>query len=279
MMKRSYWGGRKMNKRKFIPIAVIVLLLTGTTLYFEVFRYRENDNNTIGGSGTIEVTEIEISTKIAGRVAEIPLREGMSVKRGDLLVKLGYDELFAQRQSARANLINAEKNRKRVRDLYRTGSVAKQALDNAETAYNIARAAYDQVSATIMNAVIVSPISGTVLDTNLEIGEMAFPGTPILTIANLTRPWIYVYVNERKLGFVRLKQKAYVSIDSFPGRKFPGRVVAISNRAEFTPKTIQTREERVKLVFAVKIAIENPEMILKPGMPADAEIIIREEEK
>ncbi len=268
-----------MNKRKLFSLAVILLLLTGTTIYFEVFRYRESNGSAIGGSGTIEVTEIEISTKIAGRIAEMPLREGMSVRRGDLLVKLGYDELFAQRQSARANLVNAEKNRKRVRDLYRTGSVSKQALDNAETAYNIARAAYDQVSATIMNAVIVSPIGGTVLDTNLEIGEMAFPGTPVLTIADLTRPWIYIYVNERKLGFVRLNQNAFVSIDSFPGRKFPGKVVAISNRAEFTPKTIQTREERVKLVFAVKIAIENPELILKPGMPADAEIIIRKEKK
>jgi HlyD family secretion protein len=64
-------------------------------------------------------------------------------------------------------------------------------------------------------------------------------------------------------------------VDSFPDRKFNGKVIAISNKAEFTPKTIQTKEERVKLVFAVKIAIENPDMSLKPGMPADAEIIVK----
>jgi HlyD family secretion protein len=161
-------------------------------------------------------------------------------------------------------------------ELYKSGSVSKQALDNAETNYRMAKAGYNQISATILNAVIYSPINGTVLDTNLEVGEMAFPGTPILTLADLTRPWMYVYVNEVKLGHVKLGQKAMISVDSFPDKKFSGNVITISNKAEFTPKTIQTKEERVKLVFAVKIAIDNPDMSLKPGMPADAEIIIKE---
>jgi len=122
--------------------------------------------------------------------------------------------------------------------------------------------------------VLYSPVNGTVLDTNLEVGEVAFPGTPILSIADISRPWIYIYVNETKLGLVKIGQEAKVFIDSYPGRAFKGKVVSISSKAEFTPKTIQTKEERVKLVFAVKISIENPERILKPGMPADAEIII-----
>ena len=90
----------------------------------------------------------------------------------------------------------------------------------------------------------------------------------------MKRPWIKIYIDEKKLGFVKLGQKAYVQVDSFSGRKFPGEVVYISNKAEFTPRTIQTKDERVKLMYAVKIAIENPEMELKPGMPADATILL-----
>ena len=257
-------------KKRLIPLIVVALALLIATLYFEVFRHLGEDSSVIEGSGTIEVTEIEIASKIAGRVVSIPKEEGTAVQRGELMVKLEYDELNAQRISARASLVNAEKNLKRVRDLYRTGSVSKKDLDNAETAYRVAKANFDRISATIGNAVIYAPIDGIVLEKNLEVGEMAFPGTPIVTIANLSKPWIKIYVNERRLGLVKLGQRAEIFVDTYPDRPFQGRIIAISNRAEFTPKTIQTKEERVKLMFAVKIAVENPELILKPGMPADA---------
>jgi HlyD family secretion protein len=261
-------------KKKKIPLIIFGLILIVSTLYFEVFRKLDVDSGVISGSGTIEVTEIKISSKIAGRVAGLPKPEGSDVNSGDLVARLAYEELSAQRLSAKANFDNAEKNYTRVKDLYKSGSISRKDLDNAEASFRIARAGYDQVSATIENAVIYSPIEGTVLDTNVEVGEMAFPGTPILTIADLTRPWMYIYVNEKRLGFVKIGQPVKVFIDSFPDKAFPGKIVSISNKAEFTPKTIQTKDERVKLVFAVKVMIENPEMILKPGMPADAEIII-----
>ncbi len=268
-----------MKNKKIIPIAVMIAVVTLATLYFEVFRHIGENEDVISGSGTIEVTEIDISSKIAGRVSEIPRGEGADVKKGDLLVQLQYDELSAQRVSAVANFRNAEKNYKRLRDLYRTGSVSRRDLDNAEAAYRVAKASMDNVDAAIDYAVLYSPIDGIVLDTSLEPGEMAFPGTPVLTVADLTKPWMYLYVNEQKLGFVQIGQKVEVSVDSFPEKIFDGKVVSISNKAEFTPKTIQTREERVKLVFAVKVAIENKEMILKPGMPADAEILIKGDAK
>jgi HlyD family secretion protein len=261
-------------KKRLIPLIVAALALLIATLYFEVFRHLGEDSSVIEGSGTIEVTEIEIASKIAGRVVSIPKEEGTSVQQGELIVKLEYDELNAQRISARASLVNAEKNLKRIRDLYKTGSVSKKDLDNAETAYRVARANFDRISATIGNAVIYAPIDGIVLEKNLEVGEMAFPGTPIATIANLSKPWIKIYVNERRLGLVKLGQRADIFVDTYPDRPFRGKVIAISNRAEFTPKTIQTKEERVKLMFAVKIAVENPELILKPGMPADAVILL-----
>lgn len=265
-----------MNKKKFIPLIAAIAVIAGVTLYFEVYRNLEKNKNRIEGSGTIEVTEIEIAPKIAGRIKEIPPAEGDTVKQGDLLVRLEYEELSAQRLSAEAGLTNAEKNLKRARELYKTGSISKKDFDNAETAYRMAKANYDFITANIREAVIYAPIKGTVLERNLETGELAFPGSPVLTLADLTQPWINIYVQEKMIGLVKIGQTALISVDSFPDKEFKGRVVSISNKAEFTPKTIQTREERVKLVFAVKIALENRDNELKPGMPADAVIDLKE---
>ncbi len=263
-----------MNRKKIIPIALVVVVFTASLIYYEFLRDYFKDDSRLSGSGTIEVTEIDISTKISGRIVELPKEEGDAIEKNELLVRIGYDELKAQKLSIAANLKNAEKNLERVKKLYQSGSVSKKEYDNMVTAYRVAKANYNQITATIDNAIILSPINGTVLLRNLEPGEMAFPGAPILTIADLSSAWIKIYVSEMKLGFVKLGQKANIYIDSYPDRAFPGRVVSISDRAEFTPKTIQTREERVKLMFAIKIALDNPEQILKPGMPADAEILI-----
>jgi HlyD family secretion protein len=264
-----------MKPKTIIPLALVVLALAGATLYFEVFRNLDLEKQKIDGSGTIEVTEIEISTKIAGRIAEIVPEEGESVKKGDLIVKLDYDELNAQRNSAQANFNNTERNLKRVRELYRSGSVSKNDLDNAETAYKVTKANLDFASSTVKNALLYAPIDGTVLEKNLEVGETAFPGSVIMTMADLTKPWIKIYVSDKKLGFIKPGQKALVRVDTFPGKDFTGKVSSISSKAEFTPKTIQTSEERVKLMFAVKIAVENPNIDLKPGMPADASVIVK----
>jgi len=262
-----------MNKKKIIPIAVVAVILTLAVLYFEVFRHLGKDGSRIEGSGTIEVTEIDISSKLAGRIMTIAKEEGEAVKHGEILVRIAFDELDAQRLSVIANLNNAKKNMERVRDLYHSGSVSKKDYDNMETLYRMAKAGYEQINAAIGNAVIASPIDGVVLEKNLEIGEIAFPGIPVLTVADIEDTWIRIYVNEKQLGHVKLGQKAVITVDSFPDRNFSGTVVSISDKAEFTPKTIQTKDERVKLMFSVKISVPNQDRSLKPGMPADAYII------
>ncbi len=265
-----------MDKRKLIPIAVIVVALTISVLYFEVFRHIKTDGSRIEGSGTIEVTEIDIGSKLMGRIVSIAKDEGEAVTQGEVLVRIAYAELDAQRLSVIANLNNAKKNMERVRALYKSGSVSKKDFDNMEALYRTAKAGHEQINAAIDNAAIASPIDGVVLEKNLEIGEIAFPGTPVLTVADIEDTWIKIYVNETEMGRVKLGQKAVVTVDSFPDKEFRGNVVSISNKAEFTPKTIQTKDERVKLMFAVKIAVPNPNQELKPGMPADASIITGE---
>jgi len=106
----------------------------------------------------------------------------------------------------------------------------------------------------------------------VEPGELVNPGATLVTISCLDPVYLRVYVTAADLGRVRLGGPAEVTIDSFPGKTFAGRITYISPQAEFTPKNIQTREDRVKLVFAVKIELPNPEGELKPGLPAEAVI-------
>lgn len=117
-----------------------------------------------------------------------------------------------------------------------------------------------------------APRGGVVTSVALQPGEVALPGAPIMTIADLTRTEVTIYVQEPDLSRVWLGQEAEVTVDSFPGRAFAGRVVYIASEAQFTPKNVQTPDERVQTVFAVRIAVENPDLALKPGMPADARL-------
>jgi HlyD family secretion protein len=120
---------------------------------------------------------------------------------------------------------------------------------------------------------IRSPITGRVLTRSVELGERVGDGTPLFTLVDLDRLYVKIYVPEPSIGKVALGQDARVYVDAYPERPFAGRVSRVSQEAEFTPKNVETREERVKLVFAVEIALaENPDGVLKPGMPADAVI-------
>jgi len=133
----------------------------------------------------------------------------------------------------------------------------------------------DLIEARIRDAFLYSPIVGVVAQKFQEPGEVVTVGMPIVSVSDLRKVWLWVYVPERDLGRIRLRDEASVEVDAYPGRQFPGRVVFIRQEAEFTPKNIQTKEERVNLVFGVKVEVNNPDGILKPGLPADALLIRR----
>ena len=125
-------------------------------------------------------------------------------------------------------------------------------------------------------ATLVSPLSGVVLSKNVEPGEYVAPGTPVVTVGDLENVWLRAYINETDLGRVKVGQGARVTTDSYPGKIYEGKISFIASEAEFTPKNVQTEKERVKLVYRVKVDIRNPNMELKPGMPADGEIMAGE---
>jgi HlyD family secretion protein len=122
--------------------------------------------------------------------------------------------------------------------------------------------------------VLQAPRKGIVLERMVNVGEIAPPNFSLLTIADLDQVTLTVYVPENQIGLIKVGQSVEVRVDSFPERTFNGEVVYIASRAEFTPKNVQTKEERVSTVFAVKIEIPNPDQTLKPGMPADAQILV-----
>ena len=130
------------------------------------------------------------------------------------------------------------------------------------------------IDTQLADTVAVSPVDGVVLVKAADVGEVLAPGTTVLTVGDIDHPWLRGYVNETDLGKVKLGSKVRVTTDSYKGKIYNGRVTFISSEAEFTPKQFQTQQERVKLVYRVKIELENPNHELKSNMPADAEIVL-----
>jgi HlyD family secretion protein len=128
------------------------------------------------------------------------------------------------------------------------------------------------VDSQIEDTVAISPVDGVVLVKSADQGEVLAAGTPAVTIGDIDHPWVRAYVKETDLGRVKLGGKVKVTTDSYPGKVYNGRVSFISSEAEFTPKQIQTDEERVKLVYRIKIEVENPQRELKSNMPVVAEL-------
>ncbi len=170
-------------------------------------------------------------------------------------------------EAARAELRAA---RERV-ELLRAGA-RPQEVEAARARGAEARAALELARARLAESRISSPLTGLVLRKNVEVGETVSPGVSILTLMDPGDVWVRVYVPETDVGRVKLGQEAAITVDAYPDRAFAGRVSEIASEAEFTPKNVQTRKERVNLVFRVKIAVDSPEGVLKPGLPADARI-------
>lgn len=208
-------------------------------------------------------------------------------------------------RSAEADKNNAAAEYRRTQQLFAQNAISTQDRDRSQTAYATATARADQAAqqlslvlegprqeeielaaarleqakqtlklaqTRLAYAQVASPIDGVVLSKNIESGEYVSPGTPVVTIGELDQVWLKAYISESDLGKVKLGQKVAVTTDTYPNKIYKGTIGYIASEAEFTPKNIQTAEERVKLVYRIKIMIENTARELKPGMPADAVI-------
>lgn len=149
---------------------------------------------------------------------------------------------------------------------------AERNIDLAKATVNSAEEALKMANIILGYAVLTAPFDGVIQVRQAELGEIAQPLTPVATLADLDHVWLRAYINETDIGRVRLGAKAIVTNDTYPNKKYEGRISFIASSAEFTPKTVETHAERVTLVYRIKIDIDNPTHELVPGMPADATI-------
>ena len=174
-------------------------------------------------------------------------------------------------QTSRARVEEASKALKLVQAGPRT-----EKIDQARAEVNRAQQALDFARTRVGYATLTSPMDGIVLTENVERGEYVSPGTPIVTVGKMDPVWLRAYIDETDLGKIRIGQAVRVKTDAYPGKTYDGKISFIASESEFTPKTVQTEKERVKLVYRIKIDIPNPQMELKPGMPADGEIVLNQ---
>jgi HlyD family secretion protein len=312
----------------FLAATLLMTLLAGCSKHDAGIR----------GSGTVELDEIDVASLVGGRVTQIRVSEGDTVRLGDTLVVLAQGEVTAgvreqeaevdrasalardqeqgpriqERRGAKADLDTAvaalalaESELARMRALFERKLAAQADMDRAVTMRDQAAARRDaaseryrlleagtrkQVVAAARNAaeaaraglqsararahelILTAPISGVVLLKNVEQGEVVGPALPILTLGDPRKLWIRVYIAAPQVVRVRLGDKVEVTVLG-DRQTFPGRVVEIATRAEFTPRAALTEEERANIVFGVKVALDAPEGRLKPGLPADARIL------
>ncbi len=195
-----------------------------------------------------QVTEAEGRTRSA--VQQLSL-----LKAGPRIEQIQQAEALLQQAEAEYALIKA--------------GPREEVIEQARAKLQAAAAGLDQARQQLAYTGLLSPMDGVVLSVAAEPGEYLNPASPVLTLGGLDRPWLRAYINETELGRIKLGQVVEVRTDSFPDKTYQGRVSFISAQAEFTPKTVQTFEERVKLMYRIKITLDNDANELKPGMPAD----------
>ncbi len=386
--------------KKIIPILIVVAAAAGAG-YYVYGRLHLKNTNTLTVSGNLELTQVDISFKVPGKMIELNVDEGYYVKKGQVIARIDRDQVVSQRsrdeaslnnsqfqydqmetsvewqrrtldsdialrtaelrsseahlaelvagsrpqeiQEARASVADAKAQNEqaqadwvRAQDLFKDDDISKQQYDQyrtkldsttallresnerlalvvegprqedidaaradvvrAQAALESAKAnqlelkrreqdvlahradiarARAQVAITdsqIDDTVVRSPIDGVVLVKSAEVGEVLAAGTTVVTIGDINHPWLRAYISESDLGRVKYGQPAELRSDSFPGKTYPGRISFIASEAEFTPKQIQTFEERVKLVYRIKIDVDNRGHDLKLNMPVDADI-------
>lgn len=205
---------------------------------------------------------MEDTRKNYERYEQLFRREVASEKERDAM-KLSYDSARTRLAEGEAVLKQAQSNLKKI-------EATAQEIESARFQAEAAGAALDQADIQMQYTRLKAPFSGTIISRNIEPGEVVTPGREVLSLADLSRVDLKIFVGETEIGKVKPGQKVEIRVDTFPGKVYTGHVSFVSPEGEFTPKIIQTQKERVKLVYLVKVSIPNPNLELKSGMPADA---------
>ena len=199
--------------------------------------------------------------------AHLDFNRQQQLREHDAIADRQIEASRAQLTVAEAHAAEAAAHLKLVQEGPRAETIqqARARVAQARAALELAQTRLDETNLT-------SPLTGVVLSHNVEPGEFVAAGTPIVTVADIAHTWVRAYIDQTDLGRIRLGEKVAVHTDTFPHKAYDGTIGFIASEAEFTPKTVQTQKERVKLVFRIKVEVANPNDELKPGMPADVTI-------
>lgn len=268
----------------------------------DAIAVREGDSVTAG----LELARLDRSELVARRTAAAAHLAASRAVLTELRAGTRDEEIARARaaeRAARRRMNEAQRELDRSRRLFEGGAISQQMLDNHQTAFDIAEAEYDQaaetlrmleagprreridaqvaavgqaeaalaqIDAALANTTVAAPFAGIVTVRHREPGEVVGAGTPVLTVMNPRERWVRIYLRQDVVGRVSLGDSATVTADAYPDRSYGGRVTYISSEAEFTPRNVQTTEERVKLVFEVWVGVsDDPTFDLKPGLAAD----------
>jgi HlyD family secretion protein len=177
------------------------------------------------------------------------------------------DAAYAKYQSAEAAVVQAEA----ALNGLQAGATSEQ-IDAAQAQVEMAQAALEATQTQLDKTIITAPVNGLIAATSVQTGELAAPALTALQIADLDQVHLTIFVPGGELGQFSIGQSIDVRVDAFPDRVFPGSIVSVSDIAEYTPRNVRTPNERMKLVYGVKIKIDNPNHVLKPGLQAEAEV-------
>jgi HlyD family secretion protein len=236
-----------------VVIVVCVLFALGMNRDALLRMYKDStEEKLFVYAGSVDVTKITLSSRIASDIIFFKFQEGDVVKKDEVLVKLN-DDVF----QIASKQLNSEYDRSLK--LLRSGSIAAEQHERVE------RAKKDN-DLHIQWCQIKSPVDGTMITKFREEGEFVSPGTNIVSVANLKDVWVYFYVEHDKIHRLKIGDSVRCHLPEFPEKIFAGTIIKINAEAEFTPKNVQTRKERTRLVYGIKVKLQNDDQLLKPGM-------------
>ncbi len=236
----------------FLAVSAVVVAAIAVKFFFfnGVFLY----------AGTLEATKVDLAARVPSSIGNVKVQEGDHVAENQELVVLSCEDVRLAAELA-------GKDYQRTASLFRTKNVSQETMDHARTLKEDADVKMNWCS-------VRSPIPGIVLNRYHEPGEWVIPGTKLLTLANIRDIWAYIYVPQPEVSRLKAGMKVKGYLPELGNREFDGKIVKINDEAEFTPKNVQTRAERTRLIFGVKISFadSNAEEILKPGMTIEVEL-------
>ena len=269
--------------RRLLRFGIIIVLAGGLYYLGGKYLWPPPNPNVIQTVGIIEAPEVNITSRIAGRIVELNLLEGDTVERGQVVFKIEDIDIRNELANARGNLANVEAElhdnelqARRMQALFDRNVVSAQQRDDAVAKYGESRGAMiaakgevqlysDQLADTVVRA----PISGVVVSKNLEVGEWVTPGTSVLTVDDLSTIWARIDLEETDLGWIRIGTSAQVELPAKPPLIFPGRVIAIGQEGQFATETDVRRGRQDIRTFYLKVRVLQASGEVKPGMTAE----------